>query len=90
MWILFYVICSVSDILTSITRTTLRATCTTLYTINVFFNSNGLRFFIICGPRDRQKNKYAPRIMKSGPGEFDSSHGFVRKSVKYEKIDVIL
>lgn len=67
---------------TSTTRYTLSTTCTKLYTISVFFSSNGLRFFMYCGPAYRQKYKYVTRIVSSGPGELASSHGLVRGSVR--------
>lgn len=50
--------------------------------MSVFFNSNGFLSFIYLGPAYKQKYKYVPRIVNSGPGVPDSSHGFVRRSVK--------
>lgn len=32
------------------------------------------------GPAYKQKYKYVPRIVNSGPGDPDSSHGYVRGS----------
>lgn len=67
--------------LTSYTRYTLRTTCMTLYTINVFLRSKGFLSFIYLGPACRQKYRYVTSMVTSGPGLSDSSHGFVRRSV---------
>lgn len=67
--------------LTSKTRTILYTTCTALYTINVFFNWNGFLFFIHFGPAYRQKYRYVANIVRSGVGDPDKSHVFVRRSV---------
>lgn len=48
-----------------------------LYTISVFFSSNGLRFFMYRGPAYKQKYKYVTRMVNNGPGDPDRSHGFV-------------
>lgn len=37
------------------------------------------------GPAYKQKYKYVPRIVNSGPGDPDSSHGFVRGSTNKSK-----
>lgn len=66
----------------------LSTTCTTLYTINVFLRSNGFLSFIYLGPACKQKYKYVTSMVTSGPGLSDSSHGFVRRSVKKKQIPI--
>lgn len=51
--------------------------------MSVFFNSNGFLSFMYLGPAYKQKYRYVPRMVNSGPGVPDSSHGFVRWSVSF-------
>lgn len=48
--------------------------------MRTFFNWNGFLSFMNRGPAYKQKYKYVPRIVNSGPGVLDRNHDFVLRS----------